>query len=167
MALTFHLLRTGFGSCGLRPERIYTLPKAQALVRTILTEPHVLNAEDQWLPATPTYVAGVEKQNAKTKNEDPTRVKDGEVFFTGGLFLGWKGARPSLHGTWDGLAIVNTLFKYYPEPGPASERSIFHLWNKEPDESKARARMSAGTSGASFTRSRNRPKHRGRRWTTL
>ena len=140
MALVFHLLRTGFGAAKLRPEKIYTLPHAQALVRTLLTDPSIQNVSDQWLPASDAYIDGCVKSNQKLGSFDPVLVKDGSVFFTGGLFIGWKGARPSLHGTWDGLAIINTLFKYYPEPDPAKPTSIFHLWAKEPAEKKVQTR---------------------------
>lgn len=140
MALVFHLLRTGFGAAKLRPEKIYTLPHAQTLVRTLLTDPSILNVSDHWLPATDAYIDGCLKSNQKLGNFDPVLVKEGNVFFTGGLFIGWKGARPSLHGTRDGLAIINTLFKYYPESDQAKPTSIFHLWAKEPAAKRAQTR---------------------------
>jgi hypothetical protein len=62
-------------------------------------------------------------------------VKGGKVFWAGGLFIGWKD-KPSLHGTWDALSIINSLFKVYPEPDPASPKSIFYTWNKLPEEQK-------------------------------
>ena len=135
MAQAFHLLRTGLASARLRPERIWTLPRAQRLVRTLLTAPHILNPVDAWLPAAPAYLAQCREQNRKTP-DDPIKINGDRVFFTGGLFIGWKPARPSLHGTWDGLSILNTLYSLYPEPDATKAASIFFLWNQEPAEKK-------------------------------
>lgn len=33
--------------------------------------------------------------------------------------------------------LANSLFKYYPNPDPASPKSIFCKWNKLPQEKKA------------------------------
>jgi hypothetical protein len=141
MALTFHFMRSGFAAFGLHPERIYSLDKAQLMVRTLLTSPRFINPGDHWVPGTPEYIAAVTKQNEKTGDEDPTLIQNGQVFFTGGLFIGWKTARPSVHGTWDGLALLNTFFKYYPDADPASPHSIYYLWNQEPDERKEAGRQ--------------------------
>lgn len=133
MALSFHFMRSGWGEMGLEPSRIYTLPKAQALIRTLLTEPHIINPRDQWLAADEAYLAACRKADAAAKYPpDKHLIREGKVFFSGGLFIGWKSTRPSLHATWDALAIINTLFSYYPEPDPASRQSIFHLWHQLP-----------------------------------
>jgi hypothetical protein len=133
MALAFHFLRTGFESMKLHPERIYTLPKAQALVRTLFTTPYILNDEDRWLKASSKFIAKCEKINHDAHYPaDAIQINGNEVFFQGGLFIGWKTTLPSLHATWDALAILNTLFSYYPEPDPSNPESIFYLWNQVP-----------------------------------
>ena len=131
MALSFHFLRSGWEMMGLDPSKIYPLPQAQALLRTLLTFTYINHAEDAWLPASADYLASCRKANAAAKYPaDDILIRDGQVFFAGGLFIGWKSTRPSLHATWDALAIINTLFSYHPEPNPADPRSIFHLWHQ-------------------------------------
>ena len=144
MAQCFHLLRTGLESARLRPDHVWTLPQAQRLVRTLLTAPHIINPVDAWLAASESYLAQCRAQNKKTP-EDPVLIESGRVFFTGGLFIGWKAMRPSLHATWDGLSIINTLTKYYPEPDAANPASIFYLWGQESEETKAPMRVMMAT----------------------
>jgi hypothetical protein len=137
MALSFHLLRTGFEAMKLRPEHIYTLPKAQALVKTILTTPYMLNTEDRWLSASPDFIAKCNEINRRSNYPaDAIEISNSWVFYQGGLFIGWKTTLPSLHASWDALVILNTMFSYYPEPDPANPHSIFYLWNKEPEAQK-------------------------------
>lgn len=135
MACHFHFLRTKFGAMGLRPDHIYTLDRAQNLIVTMFTEPWIISPEDRYMtPPSADYLESIGRQNLG-KERDIRLVKDGKVFWGGGLFAGWKD-KPSLHGTWDGLAIVNSLFKYYPDPDPTSPKSIFYKWNQLPEEKK-------------------------------
>lgn len=135
MAQIFHFLRTKFGAMGLHIPNIFTLDRAQNLMCTVLTEPWVICAEDQYLaPPSPDYLEGIGRQFAGT-DSDIRIVKGGRILFTGGLFIGWKD-KPSLHGAWDGLTIINSLFKYFPDPDPASPKSIFYKWNRLPEEKK-------------------------------
>jgi len=133
MACVFHFLRTKWGALGLRIDHIYSLERAQNLMCSLLTLPWVICEEDKWLdPPNRDYLEEIGRQNLG-KESDIRIVRDGKVLFTGGLFIGWKD-KPSLHGTWDGLSIINTLFKYYPDPDPESPKSIFCKWNKLPEE---------------------------------
>lgn len=135
MAGHFHFIRTKFGAMGLRLDHIYTLDRAQNLVATMLTEPWIISPDDRYLdPPSRDYLESIGRQSADTTS-DIRLVKDGKVFWSGGLFAGWKD-KPSLHGTWDGLTILNSLFKYYPDPDPQSPTSIYYKWNKLPDEKK-------------------------------
>lgn len=135
MACHFHFIRTKFGASGLPLDKIYTLDRAQNLVATMLTEPWIINSADRYLdPPDRDYLESIGRQIGNT-DSDIRLVKDGKVLWTGGLFAGWKD-KPSLHGTWDGLAILNNLFKYYPDPDPASPKSIFYKWNQLPEEKK-------------------------------
>jgi len=144
MAQCFHLLRTGLESARLRPEQIWTLPRAQRLVRTVLTAPEIFSPDDVWLPASDAYLAQCRTQNAKTP-EDPVRIDGNKVLFTGGLFIGWKAMRPSLHATWDALAILNTLETCYPEPDATKSGSVFFRWSQQPAEAKASVRRAMQT----------------------
>lgn len=82
------------------------------------------------------YINGLtDKLKLDRTRDNAVVVKDGQVLYTGGLFIGWK-TLPSLHGTWDGLAIINILFKFYPDPDPNSPTSIFYKWNKLSEEKK-------------------------------
>lgn len=135
MACLFHFLRTKWGVMGLKIDNIYTIERAQDLIATLLTTPWILCEEDKWLdPPSPDYLEKIAKDNTG-KDPDIRMVKGGKVLFPGGLFIGWKD-KPSLHGSWDGLSIINTLFKFYPDPDPASPKSIFYKWNKLPEEKK-------------------------------
>ncbi|MCX6550454.1 MAG: hypothetical protein NTY02_05510 [Acidobacteria bacterium] len=135
MAQIFHFLRTKFGAMGLSIPNIYTLDRAQNLMCTVLTEPWVICEEDKYLaPPGLDYLEEMGKQHGGTTG-DIRIVKDGKVLFAGGLFIGWKD-KPSLHGTWDALSIINSLFKYYPDPDPGSSKSIFYKWNRRPEEKK-------------------------------
>ena len=135
MACHFHFIRSKFGAMGLRLDHIYTLDHAQDLVVSLLTEPWIINADDRFVaPPGADYLEAIGRQKLG-KESDIRLVVDGKVRWTGGPFSGWKD-KPSLHGTWDGLAIINSLFKYFPEPDPASPKSIFHKWNQLPAEKK-------------------------------
>jgi len=135
MACLFHFLRTKWGAMGLQIENFYTLDRAQCLMVSLLTLPWVINEEDRYLtPPSQDYLEHLGIQLGG-KSHDIRLVKDGKVLFTGGMFIGWKD-KPALHGTWDGLAIINTLFKYYPDPDPQSPKSIFYKWNQLPEEQK-------------------------------
>jgi len=135
MACCFHFIRTKFGAMGLKFDKIYTLERAQNLICALLSERWVINAADFYIdPPNPDYLEAIGKQKGGATG-DIRIVKDGKVLWAGGMFIGWKD-KPSLHGTWDGLAIINSLFKYYPEPDPASPKSIFYKWNRLPEEKK-------------------------------
>ena len=135
MACVFHFIRTKWGAIGLRVDNIYTLDRAQNLICTLLTEPWVICEEDKYLdPPSRDYLEEIGKQYAG-KESDIRIIKDGKILYSGGMFIGWK-SQPSLHGTWDGLSIINSLFKYYPDPDPDSPKSIFHKWNKLPEDKK-------------------------------
>ena len=144
MAQCFHLLRSGLESARLRPERIWTLSRAQRLMRTLLTAPQIFNPDDAWLPASEVYLAQCRAQNTKTP-DDPVLIEGDRVFFGGGLFIGWKAMRPSLHATWDALAIINTLEKVYPERDASKPGSVFLLWNRQPAEARAAVRRAMQT----------------------
>lgn len=132
MAQCFHFIRSKFGAMRLHPERIYTLERAQALIATLLTEPWIINDEDRFLaPPEADYLEAIGRAKGDT-DSDIRLVKDGKVLWTGGLWSGWKD-KPSLHGSWDALAILNSLFKYYPEPDPAKPTSIFYRWHALPE----------------------------------
>ena len=136
MAQCFHFIRSKFGALRLRVDNIYTLERAQHLVTTLLTEPWIINEEDRYLaPPNADYLEAIGRMKTSVTG-DIRLVKDGRVLWSGGLFSGWKD-KPSLHGTWDGLSILNSLFKYYPEPDPKNPKSIFYEWNKLPEEKKA------------------------------
>ena len=136
MACNFHFIRTKYGTLGLRFDNIYTLERAQNLIATLLTEPWIISAEDRYLaPPDANYLEALGPQTKGGLSGDIRLVKDGKIFFGGGMFIGWKD-KPALHGTWDGLAIINALFKYYPEPDPAHPKSIFYKWNILPDAQK-------------------------------
>ncbi len=136
MACNFHFIRTKYGALGLRFENIYTLERSQNLIATLLTEPWIISAEDRYLvPPDANYLEALGPQTKGGLSGDIRLVKDGKVFYSGGMFIGWKD-KPALHGTWDGLAIINSLFKYYPEPDPANPKSIFYKWNQVPDAKK-------------------------------
>jgi hypothetical protein len=133
MACAFHFLRTKWGALGLRIDNIYTIDRAQNLICTLLTEPWIICEEDKYVdPPDLEYLERIGKQYAGTES-DIRIVKGGKVLYTGGLMIGWK-EQPSLHGTWDGLSIINSLFKYYPDPDPNSPKSIFYKWHKLPEE---------------------------------
>jgi hypothetical protein len=135
MAQIFHFLRTKFGAMGLSVPNIYTLDRAQNLICTLLTEPWVVCEADKYLtPPDSDYLEEMGRQHGGTTG-DIRLVKDGKILFTGGLFVGWKD-KPSLHGTWDALSIINSLFKYYPDPDPASQQSIFYKWHRLPEEKR-------------------------------
>jgi len=135
MAQTFHFLRTKFGAMKLLVPNIYTLDHAQDCIVTLLTAPNVICEEDKWLaPPDPEILETIGRQKRGLES-DIRWVHDGKVLFTGGLFIGWND-KPSLHGTWDGLSILNTLFRYYPDPDPASPKSIFYKWNQLPEEKR-------------------------------
>ena len=135
MAQIFHFLRTKFGAIGLRVDTIYNVERSQDLVCTLLTEPWIISADDRYLaPPSLDYLEGLGKQ-VGGRQADIKIVKDGKILYTGGLFIGWKGM-PALHGAWDGLSIINSLFKYHPDPDPNSPKSIFYKWNKLPEEKK-------------------------------
>lgn len=135
MACCFHFIRTKFGAMGVKLENIYTLDRAQNMICALLTEPWIISPEDRYLdPPNPDYLENIGRQFAGT-DSDIRLVKGGKVFWAGGLFIGWKD-KPSLHGTWDALSIINSLFKVYPEPDPASPKSIFYTWNRLPEEQK-------------------------------
>ena len=139
MAQIFHFLRTKFGAMRLHVDRVYTLERAQNLVCTLLTEPWILRAQDEYLdPPNRDYLENMGPQKGGL-DSDIRIVKDGKVLYSGGMFIGWKD-QPSLHGTWDGLTILNSLFKHYPDPDPNSPKSIFYKWNKLPAEKKEIAR---------------------------
>jgi hypothetical protein len=136
MACLFHFVRSKFGSLGLKLDNLYTLDRAQNLMCTLLTEPWIVSAEDRWLvPPSPDYLEALGKQKGG-KTGDIRLVKDGKILYPGGMFIGWKD-KPALHGTWDGLSLINSLFKYYPEPDPQSAKSIFFKWNQLSEEQKA------------------------------
>ena len=136
MACLFHFMRTKWGALGLDIPRFYTLERAQNLVCTMLTEPWVICEEDRYVdPPDRDYLEDHIGRQYAGVDSDIRIVKDGRILYTGGLFIGWK-QQPSLHGTWDGLTIFNSLFKYYPDPDPASPKSIFHKWNRLPEEKK-------------------------------
>ena len=135
LACCFHFIRTKFGAMGLKFDHVYTLERAQNLIATLLTERWIICEEDKYLaPPNPEYLEAMGKQHGG-QTGDIRIVKDGQVLWSGGMFIGWKD-KPSLHGTWDGLAIINSLFKYFPEPDPASPKSIFYKWNKLSEEKK-------------------------------
>jgi len=135
MACLFHFARTKFGALGLRLDSLYTLERAQNLICTLLTEPWIVSAEDRWLaPPNPEYLEALGQQKGG-QTGDIRLVKDGRVFYPGGMFIGWKD-KPALHGTWDGLSLINSLFKYYPDPNPQSPQSIFYKWHRLPEEQK-------------------------------
>ncbi len=137
MACHFHFIRTKFGAIGLRLQDIYTIERAQDLVATLLTEPWIVNPEDRYVQAPDReYLESLIGKQKGGIDKDVRLVKDGKLLFSGGLFIGWKD-KPSLHGTWDALSILNSLFKYYPEPDPASPKSIFYKWNKLSEEKTA------------------------------
>ena len=139
MACVFHFLRTKFGAIGLKVDNIYTIERAQDLIVSILTLPWVICAEDRYLaPPDADYLEGIGKQYGGTES-DIRIVKDGRILYTGGLFIGWR-SQPSLHGTWDGLSIINSLFRYHRESDPNSPNSIFYKWNKLPESEKAIAK---------------------------
>lgn len=135
MAQCFHFIRSKFGSMRLRTANIYTLERAQALIVTLLTEPWIINEEDRYVaPPDAEYLENIGRVKGDLET-DIRIVKDGHVLWTGGLWSGWKD-KPSLHGSWDALAIINSLFKYYPEPDPAKPASIFYQWNQLPEAKK-------------------------------
>lgn len=145
MALSFHFLRTGWRQMRLRPERIYTLEKSQLLIRTLLTKPEIINPDDVWLAAGEPWLGKCRAASRKNKGDGGILLRGNEVFFSGGLFIGWKSTLPSCHATWDALAIINTLYDQYPEADPGNAGSIFYLWNKEPDRTKDIARSTFRT----------------------
>ena len=135
MAQVFHFVRSKFGTMRLRVANIYTLERAQALIVTLLTEPWIINEEDRYLaPPNAEYLEAIGRVEGGI-DADIRVVKDGRVLWAGGLWSGWKD-KPSLHGSWDALSIINSLFKYYPEPDPAKPTSIFYQWNQLPEEKK-------------------------------
>jgi len=150
---------------GLREEAVYTLEHAQRLVRALLTDPDLCSWEDRWLKGSPEYLARIKRKSsvaddgtgsggdrgddaggpAGTANTPVTggfdnsiQVKGDTVLYTGGLFIGWGSSHPSLHASWDGLAIMNILYSHYPEPDPSKESSLFHLWWQQSPELKER-----------------------------
>lgn len=136
MACNFHFIRTKYGAMGLKFDNIYTLERAQNLIVTLLTEPWIISAGDRYLaPPDPAYLEAMGPQRGAGQSGDIRLVKDGKVLYSGGMFIGWKD-KPALHGAWDGLSIINSLFKYYPEPDPQNPKSIFHTWNELPDAKK-------------------------------
>lgn len=136
MACHFHFIRTKFGAIGLRLDRIYTIERAQDYVVTLLTEPWIVNPEDRYVEVPdPEYLESVIGKQKGGIDKDVRLVKDGKLLWTGGLFIGWKD-KPSLHGTWDALSILNGFFKYYPDPDPASPKCIFYKWNKLPADKR-------------------------------
>ena len=135
MAQAFHFIRSKFGAMRLKTENIYTLDRAQTLVVTLLTDPSIINEEDRYLaPPDAEYLESIGRTKGDTAT-DIRIVKDGKVLWSGGLFSGWRD-KPSLHGSWDALAILNSLFKYYPEPDPSKPTCIFHQWNQLPETKK-------------------------------
>lgn len=145
MAMSFHFLRTGWKQMELRPERIYTLEKSQFLVRSLLTKPEVINPDDVWLKAHGKFLDKMKQSASRGHDAWSVRVREEEVFFCGGLFIGWKSTLPSCHATWDALAVLNLLYDLHPEVDPASPESIFYLWNREPEENRDIARRTLST----------------------
>ena len=89
--------------------------KAETVLLELLTAPWTISAEDRYLdPPGAEYLEALGPQTKGGISDDIRLVKDGKVFYSGGMFIGWKD-KPALHGTWDGLAIINSLFKYYPD----------------------------------------------------
>ncbi len=135
MAQVFHFLRTKFGALGLQVDTIYNVERSQDLICTLLTEPSIINSEDRYLdPPSLDYLESLGKQIGG-RQADIRIVKEGKILYTGGLFIGWKNV-PALHGAWDGLSIINTLFKYHPDPDPSSPKSIFYKWNQLSEDKK-------------------------------
>jgi hypothetical protein len=129
MACVFHYVRTAWPALGLSVPQIYTLDRAQNLICTILTEPWIINADDR-------YAAAPDQDYLEElKRQSDVKIEDGKIFYSGGLFIGWK-KNPSLHGTWDGLTLMNTLFRYYPDPDPVRPTSIYFKWNQLPESKK-------------------------------
>jgi len=133
MACLFHFLRTKFGAIGLKIDTLYPIDRAQDLIASLLTLPWVIADEDRFVtPPNADYLTAIIRQAGGSSDRNQRRIQDGQVLWTGGMFIGWKD-KPSLHGTWDGLAIINSLFKYHPDPDPTRATSIFHKWHRLPE----------------------------------
>lgn len=56
-------------------------------------------------------------------------------------FLSWRRVRiQDFFGSFEPFntrSLANSLFKFYPDPDPASPKSIFYKWNKLPQAKKA------------------------------